>query len=348
MKNMLKIAHLLTVALLTVVSANAGVYDLGQGRFATDTETIEVPLDKAGLLEISSSVNLSGKLTIIVDTLSAPRLEYRKILKTSSESKALEYSAVIVIELNVKPGGVNLVLRSPNPAPWSKRSEAGMVELAIYLPEYCRVDIDAAYFDVTINGPLSYLANRESLGRMTIEKIYGELNITGSNRKLWFRDISGDISIRGRNADIKIENIESVETPALLRNEGGDIRMIGGRGIIDIKNSFGRINLNEVGFEGVGSRIWGIQCPIKMEIMELRNATLSIENSFEDTEILMPTDLSATLNIRAEDNGEIHLTGIPFKPETIGGNHAILNIGTGSSTITIIAEEGGNIEIEGI
>lgn len=349
---MMRINEIIIAATLFILLAisflNAGVIPLGGNRFVTEESILESPVEPGSSIHISSAFNLSGKVNIIAQDIDQVVFEYKKVLKALSQSKATEYADLIEVNFQKVSDGLKILLQSPNPAPWAGTNDAGLIEGRLLLPENCDIVVDAIYFDLAMEGPFRSVENRSSFGRLDIQKVTERLNLSGSNRDMNIEDISGDIYISTSNADIRIEDIITGSRAARIRNENGDIFIDKAKGTLNIKSSYGRIRLNDVSLFDGASRIIGVHCPIKMEVIEISDAELSISSTYEDVMLFLAETVSARISLEVESEGEMHVNDITVKPILIESNRLELVVGDGNSEIIVDVEGGGNINIEGI
>jgi hypothetical protein len=274
--------------------------------------------------------------------------EYKRILKTDSESEAADYASLIEVDIRKTSDGVKLLLQAPNPAPWAGTDNAGMIEGELHLPENCDVEVYADYFDMTIVGPFRSVENRSSLGRQDIQNVTERLIVSSSGRDIKLKEVRGNISAGTNNADIRIEDMISEQALARISNENGDIIIETIHGAFSINSSYGKIRIDDAELTGRTSRISGVQCPIKLTIKDMVESGLTINDNFEDVELYVNKAVSAAFWLQAESGGEIHVEGIPVKPTAVASDRLEFITGKGGPAIGVDVEEGGNIRIKGI
>ena len=151
-----------TCLVLLLISSGIDAGELsayGRGRFASDEISIEAVFSADDDVTISAAASLSGKIYIIDEDIDRAIFKYRKILKTNDRSTAVDFAEMIEAKIQKLPSGLKLILRAPNPAPWSGRSESAQIEGKLVLPYNCRLDIRAEYFDFQVSGPFHVLKN---------------------------------------------------------------------------------------------------------------------------------------------------------------------------------------------
>ncbi|MFH2035136.1 MAG: hypothetical protein ABIJ45_01935 [Candidatus Zixiibacteriota bacterium] len=323
------------------------VRQIADGLYETVPVDVTESIGSRSLISINAVPYLTGNINIMAGSDDELKFEYTKKIHVNSESKAIEYSKLIQVKSFSSPTGYNIVLQTPNPAPWNEASDIGKINVILYVPSECSIEINAVYFDLTVAGPISSVANQGSLGIMNIENITENLEISGSNRNMVLKNIGGNISILGKQSDIKAEHIRSGSKAAYIKNENGNIIIDNIIGAFEIKNSFGKIRINNADLYDIRSRIVSDQCPVKMEIVALRDAELIIGSNFGDVDLTVPEDISAVFDLNTETIGEIHLTGLAIVADKIRRNHLTARKGDENSIININNESGGDIIIHG-
>ncbi len=332
--------------LFSVSIRSKEVVSLGDDRFETREEKITSQLT-GDRVAINSAMGLSGTLSIVTGDAGEASFAYRKILKTSDPSEAMDYADLIQITLESAPDGLKLVLQAPNPAPWSGGPNSGMVDGELYLPADCRIEIDAAYFDIKIEGPFKSIKNKSSFGRIDVRKITEEINLTTSSRGITAKDIAGDISLATGNGEIKIENLSSPTHTAEISDDYADIFITNATGSANIRNNYGKIRLENMHISGPDSRIAGSYGLIKLEISDIRDAAIAISNSNEDVQITLPDTISAKFILRVSSRGKITVEGLKINPTMVKNDQLEFVSGAGESEVTVNIEGNGNISLKG-
>ncbi|MFH1372825.1 MAG: hypothetical protein ABII79_03410 [bacterium] len=291
---------------------------------------------------IRSANTLQGSLRVITTTDSKVSVSYRKKCRTSSSSQAIDFIDMIAIELNHKPEAVMLELRAPNPAPWSSH-ESGMVDAEVVVPENCVLEIDAAYFDLTANGPFEEVNVPSSMGKLEVRNVTARLYLKTVNGSVYLENISGEILVSTSNAPLAARQIVSNGQTARFINDGGNIGINDFSGQIDVKSSYGRIELSDFKLRTGRSSIRGKSGPITVDISEIDDARVMISNRFEDIEITVPVDLSARLSLAVEEGGKIDVGDFLFKADLVQPDRLNLVAGDGEALISASLSGKGNI-----
>ncbi len=346
MKLNTKLLFILLVLQPTVLPAQA-VFETDDGTFSTGRLSHQVEIGATNHLLIRAAANLPGKITLNASKVKEVVASYYKKAKAPHKDQAIDYIDLIAVVLDRTPNAVRLEMRAPNPAPWGGDTEWGMVETEITVPEKCFVEIEAPLFDVDAVGPFKGLVVLASLGKIDVSNVMEKLELATSNQRVDVSDISGDISISTTNAVLSGRNLVAIGQRCRIENEHGDIRIDGFTGEVNVENSYGRVNISSFTVRGKRNVIRGMSGPIALEIIELNDAQLRITNRFEDVELTLPDNSSASLSLAVDEGGKIEVSNINVKPELIEQNRMNLVAGKGASVITSSVRGSGNIYIRG-
>ncbi len=298
------------------------------------------------VVKIESALTLQGNLKIGTTEDLAVKVTYAKKAKVSSKSKAIDFIDQIAVNLVKVPDGVKLEMRAPNPAPWSE-NEMGSVEATVEIPRGCRVEIDAYYFDIEAEGPFESFVVPSSLGRLSVSHVTDLLHLETSNRRVNIDDISGKIKVATTNSSLNARDIFSGEGQAMFRNEGGDIKIYHVVGAIDVKNSYGRTEIDRFSATGQKSYVKCSNGPVGISVTEMGEGQLIVTNRFEDIEFSLPSNVSAEFSLAVEEDGKIEVYNFPFKPDLIQRNRLSLIAGEGAALISGSVRGNGNVYVRG-
>jgi hypothetical protein len=339
---------ILSQAFLLAPILGQEISQIGRDRYATDQIELSAEVSSDRKIYVNSALGLSGSLVIKAREASQAVFVYRKLLKTTDKSEAVDYARVIEAKLENTPQGARLLLQAPNPAPWSETDNSGVIEGELLLPVNCQLEIDAIYFDLDISGPLRAVENQASFGRINIENVTEIVTLVTSNRDIMARDIAGDISITGSHAEIMIDNMQSQKQAAYIRNENGSIIVENASGAFDIKNDFGRIKVSNMKFNSERSRFIGSYSPINIEIADIVEGNLTIRNTNEDIYLTVPESISADFSLRVDSNGEINTDGFRVRPTLVDSDRLDFVTGNAGARIRVSVRGEGSIKVQGI
>jgi len=341
----------LLFSLASLVLTTAGVCQEifeKDGLYTTGELTVSTCIGSQKKLVIQAAASLSGRVEIGTTQQPEITVTYTKQSKTDNRSKAIDYIDLVSISLDSLPEYIRLQLRAPNPAPWDKEIESGMIVALVTVPEDFFVEVKATYFDVTARGPLTGLVVPSSLGRMDVSHVDGRLELSTANRRVKLEDIRGIISVSTTNSSIVAREITSDRGVAKFRNDGGDIKIMGLRGEANVKNRYGRISIVDFRPRGESSFIRGSSGPIILEISEMSSGQLVVSNRHEDIEITIPDTLQAFFSLAVSEEGMIEVTNFPFKTDLVQRDRLNLLAGDGPVEISGSIRGRGNIYIRGI
>lgn len=346
-----------TFLIISLVFASAFVCEQGRaqdifktdnGMFSTSDLTLRTPMEARRKILIRATSNLLGRLSFSTTDQPQANVVYAKLAKTDSRTRAFDYIDLMSVSLDKFPEFVRLDLRAPNPAPWESGRESGSIEAQITIPAGCEVEIEAIYFDVYAEGPFESFTNRGSLGRLEVSDVTNKLELSTSNRRVNLSRIRGDISVTTSNATLFAEGIVAESQAARFRNDGGDIKLEEVVGQVNVKNSYGRIDILAFLASGEGNYIRGSSGPISIELRGLQKGQLVINNRYEDIEIMMPNDISAYFSLSVDDDGVIDASNFTFTPTLVKPNRLAFSAGNGDVDVSASIRGKGTILLTGI
>ncbi len=323
------------------------VFEEDEGTFSTGKLSHKMEIGGTNRLLIRAAANLPGNIKLNASKVKEVVVSYYKKAKAPQKDQAIDYIDLIAVVLDRTPDALRLEMRAPNPAPWAGDSDWGMVVAEITVPEKCFVEIEAPLFDVDAVGPFKGIVVLASLGKIDVSNVLEKLELATSNQRVDVSDISGDISIRTTNANLSGRNLVAIGQRCEIENEHGDIRIDGFTGEISVENSYGRVNISSFIVRGKRNVIRGMSGPIRLEISEVHDAQLRITNRYEDVELTLPDNSSASFSLAVDEGGKIEVSNINVKPELIEQNRMNLVAGKGTSVITGSVRGSGNIYIRG-
>jgi len=345
-----QITHMAAVLLLLLgaeMSFGEELLAHGENRFVTRKAVIGKAARGNTAFVVQSALSLSGKLYITADAADSASFEFRKVLKTSRESRAHDYAASIDVIIEDGPEGMKVLLQAPNPAPWSGTEHSAMIEGELHLPEGSQVSLLADYFDIVVEGPLASIENETSFGRLEANQITDKVHLSTSSRDIVVSDISGEVALETTSAEIRITDMTVGDKPAHIRNENGDIALNRCTGGLDIKTSYGKIKGSELVFDDVKVLIEGSYSPIRLKVSALDEAELMISNTNEDIDLILPNTVSADFTLEVDVESDIDVEDIKLAPTFINERRLEFMTGSGESVISAEIQGIGNILVAG-
>ncbi len=319
------------------------------GLYYTRDLNASTPIKGADRLLIKSASTLSGTLEINADsTARSVSVKYVKRAKADSRSQAIDFIDLIAADLDNVADGVRLQLRAPNPAPWSGTDFAGSVVATVTVPPGMSLEIDAEMFDVAATGPFSGVSVPSSFGRLEVSDVIGRCQLNTANRRVVVENVTGRVTVETTNSTLTAVNIRSLDDLSSFRNSGGDIRIDGFTGELNVRNTYGRIEVFD--YEPVGSQnvISGRAAPVVVELRKMGNGGLVLKNRAEDIDISVPEDLSAMLSLAVEEEGKIEVNNLRFRTDLVQKDRLSIVSGDGQSFISGTISGPGNIYVRGV
>lgn len=323
------------------------IFKIDENLYGTEQIKKSTPGVKEGSLAIKAPETLIGTIKIEISTTNTVEIKYTKKTKTDSRSKAFDYIDLISVELAATGKNYKIEMRTPNPAPWDA-NESGLVNLEVAVPEFYDILIEANYFDIEAEGPFKNFSVPKSLGKIEIYGVAEKLEAQTSNRRLIVGNLSGEVDISTTNSSLTAENVISPGKKLAFRNDGGDIELINIHGQLNVKNKYGRIEVEQFYPDDDNSYIRGFNGPIFMEIISIRSGQLILSNRFEDIDITVPIGISAEMFLAVEENGKIEIGNFPFKPDLVQPNRINIISGDGTALINGSIRGNGNIYVKAV
>ena len=169
------------VAILLAMPLGVDAQDIFQrekGLFSTRDLTVTSGTAGRRRVLIRSTSNLEGHLQIFAAEGNEVSAVYTKQARTDSRSRAFDYIDLMSVNVDLLPDYVRVDLRAPNPAPWDRQTESGLIELRLTVPSGMEIEIDAIYFDVEAEGPFSQFLVPSSLGRLNVMGVTQQLELS--------------------------------------------------------------------------------------------------------------------------------------------------------------------------
>jgi hypothetical protein len=151
----------------------------------------------AGVLRID---NANGRTRVIGEDRSDIQIEALKVARAESSEAAQRLVDEIQIEAT-RPAGA-LELEVVIPGRWNRR---GRVDLEVRVPRRLKVEVSAANGRVGLYGLRGGVRVRSSNGKVRLEDLVGDADITATNAVVSCRCTSGRLVARSSNGNVKLE-----------------------------------------------------------------------------------------------------------------------------------------------
>jgi len=342
-------ACLALAACLFLLTGSIGAQTLtkdADGIFISKEQQGKIAMSPEQVLVVNAASTLSGELYIRAGG-SDCHYRYTKLLKTPTKTEAARFADAIKVEIEKQKDDVVLMLRAPARVPWSGTNNSGRLKIIVEIPENSRVEINTAYFDVNVIGPLTGLTISESLSKVEVERINGPVDIRVSNRPLVIRGIAGELTAVNKYDRIELENIDTGGKLADISNEHGEIIIDGFRGQIDVRTSYDRIEARNLFLTGTDNRVKNISNLISLSFDSITIGDLRVNNSYENIEVDIEGMTDAEFICKMSDKGTITADRLNLSPLFVDESRLEFLVGEGAAEIRLTARGGGDIHITG-
>lgn len=323
------------------------VSEIEPGLYSTNEIKASAKITPQKRVLIRSAVSLSGSLKIETAQSESVSLVYQVQARADSRKKGIDYIDLISVNLAAKVDEVRIEMRAPNPAPWERDVEAGLVIAHLTVPPSCMIELEAVAFDVSAKGPFREILIPSSMGRLDISNVNGKLDVTTANQRILLHDVTGEIAAATTNANLTVRGLNCEGKLAKFRNESGDIKIDTVKGELNIRNRYGRTEVSAFTPTNGGSFIRSSSGPVLVDIAEMTDGRLTISNEYEDIELRVPENASAALALTVDDDGSIDASQFKFVADLVEHNHLNLRLGRGTGSISASVRGEGNILVRG-
>ena len=302
------------------------------------------------------------------------------------EDRFLKLIAVKLDNRGGSDEAIKIRVLAPTTAPWEGTSYGVGADLEIWVPENFEIDTKMMRGDIVIEGPLkyaevdceygsveiSYIDGETSIktsyadieasyleGAVSIESIYSNITaeyititsgigtFSSSNGKLDLENITGPIEATTSNENIIAENLIAEFGSIILRTNYGRIDGDLIKGELIAETSYQPINLDDIYLLSGSSRIETFYSPINVEVSQIDDTELTVNNTYNSINLLLPDDMSGKLILNIDEGGKIHTKGLSIKPLVMDKNRLVGLVGDGAAKIESNVSGIGDIYIEG-
>ncbi|RME19744.1 MAG: hypothetical protein D6800_13900 [Candidatus Zixiibacteriota bacterium] len=318
------------------------------GLFSTPELTAGLDSVPRNRLVIRSADALSGTVTIHTAEQPGLNVSYVKIARTRERAKAYDFIDLISLHLTAEAAEARLVMRAPNPAPWITGEEEGMVDVVITVPINCFVEVECRQFDLEAVGPLSGLLADRSLGRLSVKRVNGPVELSTANARILMEDVTGSVTAATTNADLIARRVTITDGTGRFRNEQGAIRIDSLNGNLSVRNNLGSITIDQFVPTGESNLIRGNAAPVTVDIASMAGGQVIVSNKYADIELTVPDTLNAFYSLKVEEDGQIRTLDLPLRTELVQRNRLNLVSGKGTANIRVSIQGSGNILLKGV
>jgi hypothetical protein len=345
MKARLLTAVLIAAALCGQLNAQ-GLVKSEDGLYMTKEVDSTVAMTKGQMLVINAANMLGGKIFVTAGG-SACKYSFKKVLKTPSRVEAAEYAGLITVEVERQRDKVIFNLRAPARAPWSGTNNAGRLDIYIKIPENSGVRINTSYFDIDGVGPFSEFSVTETLNKVDVRTVRGPVDVRVSNRPLTIKDVRGSVFATNQYGSIRLENIDTGDEMATIRNEHGEISIDMFRGGCDLRNSYDRIVAQRLYLTGSKNRIKNVSGLITLEFDSLSTGKLRVNNSYSPISVNINNRVDAEFICKTDEGSRVIADHMDMTPTLVYDTRLEFETGDAAAEVRLTATGSGDINIVG-
>lgn len=345
MKARVLMAGFIAIALCGQTAAQ-GLVKSENGLFVTKAVDSTVAMTKRQRLVINAASTLSGQISLTTGG-AVCGYTYKKSLKTPTKVEAAEYAELITVDVEQQRDEIIFNLRAPARAPWSGTGNSGRLEIQIKIPDSSAVRINTAYFDVEAEGPFSEFTVTETLSKVDVRTVRGPLDVHVSNRPLTIKDVRGSVFASNQYSLIRLENIDTGDDMATVRNEHGEISMDMFRGSCDLRNNYDRIVGQRLFLTGSKNRIKNFSGLITLELDSLSTGKLRVNNSYGPISMNVRNRVDAEFICKVDEGSRVIAEHMDMTPTLVYDTRLEFETGDGAAEVRLTTTGNGDITIVG-
>jgi hypothetical protein len=345
MKTRALTAGLIAIALCGQAAAQSLIKG-ESGLFMTKAVQSTVTMAEGQRLVINAASTLSGQISLTTGG-AACEYTYKKLLKTPTKVEAAEYAQLITVDIEQQRDEVIFNLRAPARAPWSGTNNSGRLEIQIKIPDSSAVRINTAYFDVDAEGPFSEFTVAETLSKVDVRTVHGPVDVRVSNRPLTIKDVRGSVFASNQYGLIRLENIDTGDDVATIRNEHGEISIDMFRGSCDLRDSYDRIVGQRLFLTGSRNRIKNVSGLITLELDSLSTGKLRVNNSYSPISMNIKNRVDAEFICKVDEGSRVIAEHMDMTPTLVYDTRLEFESGDGAAEVRLTSTGSGDITIVG-
>jgi len=313
-----------------------------------ESETVSQKLDVSGVerLVFEASSGFTGTISVKASS-GEPRLVYSEHFKARSLDEAEEFSQFIGIETSRATPDFIISTTAKRGAPWQGTDQSARLEIEVAIPESLAIDLQAEYFDISLQGPFTMVSVLNEYGRIKVSNVMEGLKIVTKNSRVTIEDITGAIDVTTSNNMIRAQHIDTRGGTAIFKNEYGVIEISRLMGVLECVTSYSAIDLRGIRLTSGRSRFITTYSTIDAEIIELQDADLYVTNDFSNVDLVLPDDVEADFDLNVGRGGRIHVNGIVVIAEEMSRHRLIAHTENPDSRINVDVSGIGTISVIG-
>ncbi len=313
----------------------------------TLTSQSEISVGGASQFILTAPANLGGQIYLEVWDKENCQVKFKIWAKANTTEKAKQFTGMVDLDLERNEDLVTLKLTTPHPAPWEGSNYGIEASLYIFLPRNFSVETKTQGFDLDLSGPFTKVDIQNQYGDIQVSDVSEETNITGSYDQVEVKNIEGDLNVETSYNSILAQDVNTKDSKAYFKTSYGKINVERFEGQLDANTVYGNIYASDVTLRGGGSEFKTVYSKIDLDLTAIEDATLYINNTYGNIDVVVPTDLSARLMLTVGRGGKIKTSGIVIQPTELNKTTLEGICGEEDSEIEINIEGIGQILLEG-
>jgi hypothetical protein len=296
---------------------------------------------------LTTPANLGGQIYMEVWDQENCQVKFKVWAKANTQEKARQFTDMVDLSLERNEDLVTLKLTTPHPAPWEGSNFGIEASLYIFLPRNFEVETRTHGFDLDFSGPFSKVDIQNQYGNIQVNDVSEETNITGSYDQVEVKNIQGELNIETSYNSILAQDIDTKDSQANLKTSYGKINVERFEGQLEANTVYGNIYASDITLRGGRNEIKTVYSKIELDLTKIEDATLFVNNTYGNIDVVASPDLSARLLLTVGRGGKIRTSGIIIQPTELNRTTLEGTCGDGDSEIEITIEGIGQIVLEG-
>jgi len=313
----------------------------------TLTSQSKISVRGADRFILTAPANLGGQIYLEVWDEEDCQVKSKVWAKANTQEKAQQFTGMVDLALERNDDLVTLKLTTPHPAPWEGSNFGIEASLYIFLPRNFEVETKTQGFDLDLSGPFTKVSIQNQYGDIQVSDVSKETNITGSYDQVEIKNIQGELNIETSYNSILAQDIDTKDNQAYLKTSYGKINVERFEGQLEANTVYGNIYASDITLRGGRNEIKTVYSKIELDLTEIEDATLFVNNTYGNIDVVASPDLSARLLLTVGRGGKIHTSGIIIQPTELNKTTLEGICGDGDSEIEISIEGIGQIVLEG-
>lgn len=313
-----------------------------------ESEVVTKQLDTDGINRLMFAASSGFTGTISMKTSGSDfKLVYSEHFKARSLEEAEDFAKYITVETGKSNGDLVVRANAERGAPWQSTDQSARLEVELVLPESLQVDLQAEYFDISIQGPLSDVVILNEYGRIRVADVTSSLKIVTENSRVSLDNIQGTVDVTTSNNMIRAQKIDTKGGLARFQNEYGVIEISRLTGVLECVTSYSAIDLRGIKLQSGRSRFVTTYGSIDAEIIALEDAELYVTDDFSNVELTLPEDVEAEFDLNVGRGGRIHMAGITVSTDEMSRYRLVAHTDDPQSRINVDISGIGTVSING-